>query len=43
MGTVANGGIGKHRLMAFRGFELEAREVLELGSEEITGPPIDGI
>jgi hypothetical protein len=31
MGTVANGGIGKHRLMASRGFELEAREVLELG------------
>ena len=43
MGTVANGGIGKHRLMASRGFELEAREVLELGKEKITDTPIDGI
>jgi hypothetical protein len=43
MGTVANGGIEKHRLMASRGFELEAREVLKLGKERITGTSIDGI
>jgi hypothetical protein len=43
MGTVANGGIGKRRLMASRGFELEAREVLEVGKEKITDTPIDGI
>lgn len=43
MGAVANGGIGKHRLMASRGFELEAGEVLELGNEKITDTPIDGI
>lgn len=43
MGTAANGGIGKHRLMTSRGFELKAREVLEMGKEKITDTPIDGI